>query len=304
MKTRLKSSNILMKALLPALLFSLVLIACSKKTAEKEADLFGEFFTPYPDLITQRGDSAPSDRLKKALGFYAAQDYNSAITVFDEMILEYPANDSLNFYSGISYLATGKSIEAITRFEDVSDIEGSEFAIPAQWYLSLAYISSGDKTQAAVILAGLSKKKNSYQKKASDLLADLPYVEIDAAAEARKLDIEKKIIDVARETFKIDEDGFESYSYLDLGHDAEISIRATARNQNLFVRYNKLFTANSAIKIYNNRGRLMHQEDHDSVRGGNEVEINLDDLPGGTYSLFVRVDGLMIKQRMLLHGAM
>ena len=279
--------------------------ACSEKAQEKvssedHASTLHSLFEAYPDVITERGDAKYAENLKKAMGFYGEQKYAEAIPLFDELINSYPANDSINFYAGISYLGAGEAEEAAVRLRGIIAEEGSNFGAPAKWYLGLAYIELKDKKTAGEIFTELAQGESSYKEKAGKVLDNLPEIQtVDRALNPTD------VVDLAKETFMTDEEGFEYYMPMNLGDNQELSIRATQNNEQLLIRYNKLFTAASYVDLYNEAGERVYNDENHSIRAGKELEINLQPFPAGTYKLQVRLDNnVMVKQRMLLYGSM
>ena len=80
----------------------------------------------------------------------------------------------LNFYQGISYLHTKKSMPAITKLREVLGQTSlhNQLYYDASWYLAMAYLQSGNLTDASGLLKQLEagKANTSYKKKAGAII--------------------------------------------------------------------------------------------------------------------------------------
>ena len=77
---------------------------------------------------------------------YKEQDYQSAYSIFTQVVLQQPDNSLARFYLGVSAAETGKFIEAIEHTQKL--IESGAFTAQATYYQGLAYEKLGDKEKA------------------------------------------------------------------------------------------------------------------------------------------------------------
>lgn len=135
-------------------------------------ELYAEYFTPYPNVFepTVRGSEQAT---KRSLAFqkYEEGDYQQAADLFSELIAD-EREPGMLLLLGNANLSLGKTEEAKSNFNEVikTSVENS---VPAQWYLSLAYLRDGQTSSAKETLRLLTESKNQYTKKAEDLLSRL-----------------------------------------------------------------------------------------------------------------------------------
>jgi len=99
-------------------------------------------FVPYPVIgsdLSDRGDAEQSP-----LRFYESGDYQKALDAFEDI----PPTTTSNFYESIALIADRHPQEAIPLLERIVTDEESVYAIPAQYYLGLAYYHSGEMEEA------------------------------------------------------------------------------------------------------------------------------------------------------------
>ncbi len=100
------------------------------------------YFEPYPVISSNTNDrgNAPKDLFR----FYESGKYRKALKYFDEI----EGTLSTNFYKSIALIAERRSGEAIPLLEPIVIKEESVYAIPARYYLGLAYFHNGDRAEA------------------------------------------------------------------------------------------------------------------------------------------------------------
>ncbi|MGB3619409.1 MAG: tetratricopeptide repeat protein, partial [Catalinimonas sp.] len=77
-------------------------------------ELVAAHFEPYPNVVVvvERGNAAPKTTLATVMRQYESGQYATAAALLEEMLTTAPGNDTLYFYLGNSYLATGRYAEA------------------------------------------------------------------------------------------------------------------------------------------------------------------------------------------------
>jgi len=141
----------------------------SKKSNEQ---LFNDFFTPYPDIITEKGE-ANDNVLENAMYYYNSGNYMMVVEMLDSRIDNNATDYLLSFYFGISCLKTNKTDEAIEAFRNIIVNNRKPIIYQSTWYLALAYLKNNETEKAINSLEVLSELETSYAEKAESLLKEL-----------------------------------------------------------------------------------------------------------------------------------
>jgi tetratricopeptide (TPR) repeat protein len=142
------------------------LLPSSQQTSQ---ELFTSYFKAYPNMFepTVRGANEVTKRTE-AFQAYEQGNYKKASLLFTELLKENQEPGVL-LLLGNANLMLGQVAEAqknlVTLIEESDDLD-----IQAKWYLSLAYLKSGDKEKARKILRELGGTEISYASKAKELL--------------------------------------------------------------------------------------------------------------------------------------
>jgi tetratricopeptide (TPR) repeat protein len=133
-------------------------------------DLFQKYFEPYPNILAMKGDV--KTELSTALLYYEVRDWDSAILLFQKVLTNDQNNYSAMFYLGNALLANGKSDQAIYWLDKAyaSDLNLSN---QIKWYLALAHLAEGDRSNALNHLNSLIESDNFYRSKAKKLLKQI-----------------------------------------------------------------------------------------------------------------------------------
>ncbi len=134
--------------------------------------LYAQYYQPYPNIVnpTQRSDNSTENQGLRA---YEAGKYDEALQVFNRQMAEGEEEAYQLFYAGIASLHTGNEDDAVSYFQEVIDWQDPTFTNPAQWYLALTHLKTGE-TQAAVrIFEEIKASGNDYSRRAADILSDL-----------------------------------------------------------------------------------------------------------------------------------
>jgi len=130
------------------------------------------FFKPYPNVIApvSRGGGLDSDFFR-AMKLYEAQEYSSAISLYDDLIPSSEFKNELYFYKGLSLLAEGNAEQALYNFDLM--VEGSNFDEPRKWYRSIALIHLDETSTATTLLEQIIDEQSYFKIYAEDLLDSL-----------------------------------------------------------------------------------------------------------------------------------
>lgn len=101
-----------------------------------EEKLFAKYYHPDPGLPTLMSLSEQYE-FDKAMVDYKSKDYDKALQSFQNLLIENPNNDTLNFFIAQIFLAQNQAEKAIPYFEKVISDSNSIFTKDAYWYLGL-----------------------------------------------------------------------------------------------------------------------------------------------------------------------
>lgn len=137
---------------------------------KNSAQLGRDAFTPYADVITYKGDAQSADSLiHQGMTSYNLKNYPAARASFEKLLQIYPDYPDAQFYMAMSLMAEKSYPEAIPYLENLLD--AAKYGEVAQWYLSLAYLSSDQEDKAREVLAVIiSEPAHGYTDKARQLL--------------------------------------------------------------------------------------------------------------------------------------
>jgi len=154
-----KQNWIYLAAATMLLLISAVAVIGYKNTNQPAAT-FAEFYQK-PQWDTQTRGENENDQYTQAIKIYNQGNYAAALSAFEDLIKEYPEDNRLRLYKGISDLEYGNLRQADTELQTVrinSDIYFEE----ASWYLALLKVKSKDKAEAIRLLDELLSIRSGY----------------------------------------------------------------------------------------------------------------------------------------------
>jgi tetratricopeptide (TPR) repeat protein len=155
-----KGSNATLKWLIGILLVLLLGFLIYSLTARSwEEKVVAQYAEPFPLYANSRSatdEDQIAQLLTEAKTHYDQQKWKPAIPFFEE-ILTMDAQSQARFYLGICQLKTGRAQAAVQNFEAFQPAsENYNLQEPTTWYLALAYLQSGQLTEAQTQLAKLS----------------------------------------------------------------------------------------------------------------------------------------------------
>jgi tetratricopeptide (TPR) repeat protein len=104
---------------------------------------------------------------------YKDQKYDKAIIFFNQLLTVSPNSDTLNYFTGNSYLYNDKPEEAIAYFSKINT-KKSAFYYPANYNLALAYIKIKETEKAKTILSEIANSNEHFLcDKAKNVLTEL-----------------------------------------------------------------------------------------------------------------------------------
>lgn len=105
--------------------------------------LFSKHFTPDHGLVTTMSETK-NYSFDDAMVNYKHGDYDLAIDKWKVLLQEKPANDTLNYFIGVTYLAKGDENSAIPLLTMVKNTKESIFTNETFYYLGLAYLKANN----------------------------------------------------------------------------------------------------------------------------------------------------------------
>jgi len=136
--------------------------------------LFDTYYQPYEGLMNVRSsNSQMTDMLVMAMHKYEQQDFESALILFETVLANDRDNITSKFYSGISYMETGRYGIAQKSFTGIVDHNDNLFIEHAEWYLGLCYIKTGDKDRARSLFKSIADSDGYYSRPSRRLLRNL-----------------------------------------------------------------------------------------------------------------------------------
>lgn len=143
----------------------------SLQSSQPEA-LYAAYFSPAEGLPTTLG-YADNAQFTEGMISYKLGEYAEALDYWQPLLSNDPANDTLNYYGGLAYLAGEQPEKAITLLDKVAANENSGYNTDARWYLALAYLKNEQTTEAQALLQVLAEEDSSYRNESREILEKL-----------------------------------------------------------------------------------------------------------------------------------
>lgn len=108
--------------------------------------------------------------LSNALRLFNSNDYSGANKEFNVILSYFPDDANAIFYSGLSYFQMADYEKAEKRLTQMLNHPFNTFYDESQWYLSQAFLLSGKKKEAIVLLKTISAEDGFYSQRAKNKL--------------------------------------------------------------------------------------------------------------------------------------
>ncbi|MDP5078564.1 MAG: tetratricopeptide repeat protein [Nonlabens sp.] len=131
-----------------ATLFSMYLFTNTNNETDK---LYAKYFVADPGLPNLMGAN-DNYSFNDAMVDYKMGDYKTATKKWKNQLPQKPENDTLNYFLGVSQLASGDIKEAIPYLQKTVNNAQSSFAADAYFYLGLAQLKEGNTQEAKTAL--------------------------------------------------------------------------------------------------------------------------------------------------------
>ncbi len=100
-----------------------------------------------------------------AMSAFKAGDYEKSSNLFEKLLIASPTNDTLLYFSAISFYRTDKVDFAIERFKK---IDSGTYLEKARYRLAIAFWTQGGRDQAITLLKEISNNESSRLKNEAD----------------------------------------------------------------------------------------------------------------------------------------
>jgi len=136
-----------------------------------DKDIYSKYYTRYETAGISRSSEAVTDRtFFTALQKYNKKDYQSALTLLQQVVTNDQGNMAGHFYSGVSLQELGRYASAIQEYQAVVQDRDNLFTEQAQWYIGLCMIQLKDEEKAIQHFKRIALGKGFYQQKAAEIV--------------------------------------------------------------------------------------------------------------------------------------
>lgn len=143
-----------------------------------EHELYSSYYEPYQTSgIMRSGNTTMDNTLTAALQKLNAQEYESALALFQQVVAYDEKNPVGHFYSGVSYQEIGRFTKAIDEYNLVIKDKDNLFIEQAEWYIGLCYLQTRERKKAYKQLERIAKSDSYYNKKAAAIIRRLKFIE-------------------------------------------------------------------------------------------------------------------------------
>lgn len=124
--------------------------------------------------MEEQNESIATDQLlKQGLRYFNKEQYQKALTYFNELHAINSNDVNALFYSALSYYNIDRFDKASTKLEELLKSNNNAFYQEAKWYLSLSESKRGNKQKAKELLEQIIAENGFYSKKAKEKIKAL-----------------------------------------------------------------------------------------------------------------------------------
>ncbi len=134
-----------------------------------------EDYFEVPQWAPQRAVASDLNILQKANNFFVDGEYEKAIVLYDQAIIEKDEKFVYQFYKASTLQNLGKFEEAIPEYTQVVKHGDNIFVEEAEWYKALCYIKLGNKEDAKTQLLAIINRNGFYAADAKSVLRKTRY---------------------------------------------------------------------------------------------------------------------------------
>ncbi len=142
-----------------------------KSMKQDPIKIYEKHYHPYPNISIPLSRS--NENTDNPYYLYEKGNLKAALTGLNALIDDNPGDEAALFYTSIIYMELGDFKNAIEYLKRVTGENSISFSRPANWYLSLAYIHTGNLEIASKHLGKLAKGNDIYAKNSKKILKKL-----------------------------------------------------------------------------------------------------------------------------------
>lgn len=133
---------------------------------------FSAYYKPYDGIVVMRGEN---ESVMKGITSYNSGNYENALQSLINTPNIEKAESQLYLLIGNCYLNLDNADSSLVWFYKITDQENSLIKSNRDWYIALALLSKGEIDRSREILQRIVISKESYARKASELLSENIY---------------------------------------------------------------------------------------------------------------------------------
>ncbi len=157
-----------------AILISLGVLLKVQHNKLTNDQIFEKHYEPYEVTMIYRSAETDYQKvLSQAFAKYDAGEFYEAIDLFEEILVDDPADMASSLYSGISYMETNQYNEAGIKFEKIINHNDNLFIEPAELYLGYCYLHTGQNLEARAQFKEIAQSDGSYKKEARKIMRSI-----------------------------------------------------------------------------------------------------------------------------------
>jgi TolA-binding protein len=135
-------------------------------------ELFKNYYKPFMAVSEVTRGSEASGQFAAGIESYRNGRYGEAYSAFSDVLQNDQSSVTVNFFLGITGIATGDYEKAAEKLKVVTTA-GGEYSKEAEWYLGLALLISGDINGAKENFGNLAKSPGYYSERSGEILRRL-----------------------------------------------------------------------------------------------------------------------------------
>ncbi|MBP8824771.1 MAG: tetratricopeptide repeat protein [Flavobacteriales bacterium] len=149
-----------------SLALALFLTICSCSESEQ---LCNRFFSPYPDLVSQRQRNPLNGDFLDAMALYADKDYAEAIPALQQVVERDARNTAARFYLVNAILAEGDPYKAEMHLDFMENYRDRNYSDQVDWYNALCWLCEGNADKAREQAEWIAGRAHTYRTQAAEL---------------------------------------------------------------------------------------------------------------------------------------
>jgi len=148
-----------------ALLISVGLVGwwMYRQQTVSEDNLHAAYFRPDPGLPVVMSNDSAKYVFNEGMVSYKEGNYEEAIGIWEQLVVENDATDTLHYYIGMAHINSGNGLDAADHLMPLSQNEYSVFREKSVWYLALLKLKEQDYAHAKRLLMQLPEKEEAVE---------------------------------------------------------------------------------------------------------------------------------------------